>query len=107
MQPGNDHAKQHATQIADAMEASLNQENQSMIRTEHLMELLEEIANELFLLAQDWEPVDPQRAQRCRTQEQQIRTLGLEFSHLEEVKADEAKSIIKSMRQALHQAQVH
>jgi hypothetical protein len=107
VQPGNDQAKQSALRIADALEANWTQTNQQMVRTEHLMELAEEIAKELSLLAQDWEPVDPQRAERWRVAEHQVRALGLKFAQFEEMEAADAKAMIASMRQLARQAQGH
>jgi DNA repair exonuclease SbcCD ATPase subunit len=107
MQPSDEDARRHLIQRADALEKSLDQTEQSMVRTEHLIALVEEIANDLYQLAEDWDPIDPQRAERWRAQEQQIRALSEEFAHLEELEAKEAKSIIATLRSMAHRAQRH
>jgi hypothetical protein len=104
IQPADDASRSHMIHRADALEKSLDQTEQSMVRTEHLMALVEGIAKELYQLAEDWEPIDPQRAERWRAQEQHVRALSEEFAHLEELEAEEAKSIIATLRQMAHQA---
>jgi transposase len=98
MQPGNEEERRSLIHRADALERSLDQNQQSMIRTEHLMALIEEMASDLRQLAEEWDSIDPQRAERWRAQEQQARALGGEFAHLEELEASEAKAIIASLR---------
>jgi hypothetical protein len=105
MQPGTGDARRNILHIADAMEQTLGQTDAAMVRTEKLIELVEGIANDLFQLAEDWEPVDPQRAERWRAQERQIRALSEQFAHLEEMEAAEAKSIISALRELAHRAQ--
>ena len=104
MHPANDEDRRHFLQRADALEKSLDQTEQSMVRTEHLIALVEEIASDLAQLAEDWEAVDPQRAERWRAQEHQIRALSDEFGHLEELEASAAKSIIAKLRQMARRA---
>ena len=94
-----DDDRRHLLQRADALERSLNLTEEAMIRTEHLVMLMEEVANDLYQLAEDWESIDPQRAERWRAQERQIRALSDEFKHHESSETEEAKSIITALRQ--------
>jgi hypothetical protein len=98
MQQNGDAERQHLIERADALEKSLDLAQRSMVRTEHLMELMEEIANEFHGLAEDWEEVEAQRAERFRAHEHQIRALGEEFAHLEEMEAADARAIIAALR---------
>lgn len=99
MQPNNEEERQQLIQRADALEKSLTQTEELMVRTETLIRLVEEVANDLDQLAEDWEAIDRERAERWRNQARQVRSLSEEFGHLEEMEAKEAKTIIGSLRE--------
>jgi hypothetical protein len=96
-----DDERQRALQRAEEMEENLELVQQDERATIQLMERLDRLAADLFVHAQEWDPVNPDIASRVRQQEQQIHQLRAKVERLAELEVDEATTIMAEIRKAL------
>jgi hypothetical protein len=93
-----------ARKRAVAMQASLDHTVDDERDTQALLARLDQMAAELFDLAQDWDRVDAKMAEHVRMQEKNVHELRSRAEHMAEMEADEASKINAEIRKALKEA---